>query len=149
MKSTKKKNKESLTALVPVLLPFNPEEILQAANQFFQRPIEFVFLHVIDIRLKDSLNMLDAKSAEGNFTKLKSNAESYLKELNLDENTQLLVVEGVPLIEIIKVSKDLKVDLIMMKSKSTQRQKKIEDLLFGSTAEKVIRASSIPVFCLP
>jgi len=58
-----------------------------------------------------------------------------------------MIVEGIPFAEIVKVANDLAVDLIAMgMHRHTPR---VEQLLFGSTAEKVMRTSSRPVLCVP
>jgi glycine betaine transporter len=58
-----------------------------------------------------------------------------------------MIVEGIPFVEIIKIAKDLDVDMIAMgMHKATFR---VDEILFGSTAEKVLRASHCPVLCVP
>jgi len=58
-----------------------------------------------------------------------------------------MVVEGVPFVEIVKIARDLQVDLIVMGMHSGASR--IDALLFGSTAEKVLRASPCAVLCVP
>jgi glycine betaine transporter len=58
-----------------------------------------------------------------------------------------LISEGVPFIEILKKAKDFAVDAIVIGKIGVRG--KIEKLLFGSTAEKVLRASVFPVIVLP
>jgi nucleotide-binding universal stress UspA family protein len=147
MKQTKQK--ETLSVLVPVKLPFNLTELVQSLERFFPKTMDIVFLHVVDSRVKSSLDLIDPKKAEKNFATIKENSEKSLKEAIDPTKYHSMVVEGLPFLEITKLAKDLKVDLIVMNSKSTGKQKKIEDFLFGSTTERVIRTSTIPVFCLP
>jgi nucleotide-binding universal stress UspA family protein len=58
------------------------------------------------------------------------------------ENYQTFIVPGIPYDEIIKKSMDLPADLIIM---GTQGRSGLDHVLFGSTAEKVVRKSSVPV----
>ncbi|MDK2848172.1 MAG: hypothetical protein PWP34_1525 [Desulfuromonadales bacterium] len=58
------------------------------------------------------------------------------------ENYQTFIVPGIPYDEIIKKSMDLPADLIIM---GTQGRSGLDHVLFGSTAEKVVRKSPVPV----
>lgn len=58
-----------------------------------------------------------------------------------------MVVEGIPFVEIVKVAKDLDVDMIVMGMHRTNFR--VDEILFGGTAEKVLRASHCPVLCVP
>jgi nucleotide-binding universal stress UspA family protein len=53
-----------------------------------------------------------------------------------------LVVRGVPFVEIIKTARDRGVDLIVI---GTHGRTGIDHMLFGSTAEKVVRKAPCPV----
>ena len=53
-----------------------------------------------------------------------------------------LVVRGVPFVEIIKIAKDKNADLIVI---GTHGRTGIDHMLFGSTAEKVVRKAACPV----
>ena len=59
-----------------------------------------------------------------------------------------MVVVGVPFIEILKIARDLDLPMIVMgvRGRSTPPE---EELLFGSTAEKVLRGTRVPVLCVP
>jgi nucleotide-binding universal stress UspA family protein len=59
-----------------------------------------------------------------------------------------MVVVGKPFAEILRIAADLDFSLIVMGIRGG-RQGGIEELLFGSTAEKVLRAVRIPVVCVP
>ena len=50
--------------------------------------------------------------------------------------------------EILRIAADLAFSLIVMGIRG-QHQGEIEEILFGSTAEKVLRAARIPVVCIP
>lgn len=53
-----------------------------------------------------------------------------------------LVVRGVPFVEIIRTAKDKNVDMIVI---GTHGRTGIDHMLFGSTAEKVVRKAHCPV----
>ncbi|MGE4544904.1 MAG: universal stress protein [Pedobacter sp.] len=61
------------------------------------------------------------------------------------ENYQTFIVPGIPYDEIIKKAEDLKADLIIM---GTQGRSGLDHVLFGSTAEKVVRKSPVPVMTI-
>jgi nucleotide-binding universal stress UspA family protein len=58
-----------------------------------------------------------------------------------------IISTGVPFLEILKKAEDFDVDAIVMGKLGTRGP--IDNLLFGSTAEKVIRGSRRPVIVLP
>ena len=58
-----------------------------------------------------------------------------------------MIVEGIPFVEIVKIANDLEVDLIVMGMHRAALR--VDELLFGSTAEKVLRTSGCPVLCVP
>lgn len=58
------------------------------------------------------------------------------------KNVEKMVVRGVPFVEIIRTAKDRKVDLIVI---GTHGRTGIDHMLFGSTAEKVVRKAPCPV----
>jgi nucleotide-binding universal stress UspA family protein len=58
------------------------------------------------------------------------------------ENYQTFIIPGIPYDEIIKKAKELPADLIIM---GTQGRSGLDHVLFGSTAEKVVRKSPVPV----
>ena len=58
------------------------------------------------------------------------------------KDVEQLVVRGVPFVEIIRTAKDKNADLIVI---GTHGRTGIDHMLFGSTAEKVVRKSGCPV----
>ncbi|MDT4968195.1 MAG: hypothetical protein QOJ64_2932 [Acidobacteriota bacterium] len=58
-----------------------------------------------------------------------------------------MVVIGTPFVEILKIARDLDLPMIVMGMRG--RRVPPEELLFGSTAEKVLRGSRVPVLCVP
>jgi len=58
------------------------------------------------------------------------------------QDVEKMVVRGVPFVEIIKTAKERRVDLIVI---GTHGRTGIDHMLFGSTAEKVVRKAACPV----
>ena len=58
-----------------------------------------------------------------------------------------MIVVGLPFVEILKIARDLDLPMIVMgiRGQSTPA----EEILFGSTAEKVLRGTRVPVLCVP
>jgi nucleotide-binding universal stress UspA family protein len=82
---------------------------------------------------------------------MRKRAEAQLQEYvnaSPDEiEVDSIISEGLPFLEILQKADDFAVDAIVMSR--IGRRGKVEDLLFGSTAEKVLRGSSKPVLVLP
>ncbi|MFA5515713.1 MAG: universal stress protein [Desulfuromonadales bacterium] len=61
------------------------------------------------------------------------------------DNFDTFIVPGIPFDEIIKKGEELSADLIVM---ATHGRTGLDHMLFGSTAEKVVRKSPIPVMTI-
>ena len=59
-----------------------------------------------------------------------------------------VVLEGVPFVEIAKMARVEKVDLVVMGSYGG-RSGSVDKIFFGSTAEKVVRTAGCPVLTVP
>jgi nucleotide-binding universal stress UspA family protein len=62
-------------------------------------------------------------------------------------NVERMIVIGIPFVEILKITRDLDLPMIVMGMRG--RSTPPEEVLFGSTAEKVLRGARIPVLCIP
>jgi nucleotide-binding universal stress UspA family protein len=77
-----------------------------------------------------------------------SNFEAMLQDLNVGQvEVERMIVVGSPFVEILKIARDLDLPLIVMGVRG--RSAPPEEILFGSTAERVLRGSRIPVLCVP
>jgi len=65
-----------------------------------------------------------------------------MEVLQTVKDVEKLVVRGVPFVEIIKTAKERHADLIVI---GTHGRTGIDHMLFGSTAEKVVRKAACPV----
>ena len=69
--------------------------------------------------------------------------DKWIAEVSAKVNdVEKMVVRGVPFVEIIKTAKEKSADLIVI---GTHGRTGIDHLLFGSTAEKVVRKAACPV----
>jgi nucleotide-binding universal stress UspA family protein len=66
-------------------------------------------------------------------------------EIASDIKTEIIIKTGKPFVEIIQTASDLDVDLIII---ATHGHSGVEHILFGSTAEKVVRKAPCPVLTL-
>lgn len=69
----------------------------------------------------------------------------YLKKIRGFKNYKVVLKEGEPFVEIIQMAKKESADLIVM---GTHGRTGLDHILFGSTAEKVVRKSSCPVLTI-
>jgi glycine betaine transporter len=77
-----------------------------------------------------------------------SNFNSVLEGLDAGKvNIERMIVVGIPFVEILKIARDLDLPLIVMGIRGQSMP--AEELLFGSTAEKVLRGTRVPVLCVP
>jgi len=79
---------------------------------------------------------------EKSYSKLKQ-LETDLQEVGL--RTKLIVVEGIPYQEIVKVAEDMDVSLIVMGSHG---ERGLIEKIIGSTTERVISHSPVPVLVI-
>ncbi len=112
---------------------------------------EIVVMHAIDPMIVDQFVQMGVGEHSKVLESLKTNARQKLEryKADADDSVQVdtLVCEGEPFLEIVRKADDFAVDAIVM-SKFGQRNP-AKSLLFGSTAEKVIRGSKKPVVVLP
>jgi len=113
---------------------------------------DLTLLHVIDeefIRAAVAAGMGTTDDLRG---RLKEQAEASFDNVLEGIDTgqidiEKMIVVGLPFVEIMKIARDLDLPMIVMgiRGQSTPA----EELLFGSTAEKVLRGTRVPVLCVP
>jgi len=69
----------------------------------------------------------------------------YIKKMRGFKNYKIVLKEGEPFVEIVQMAKKESVDLIVM---GTHGRTGLDHILFGSTAEKVVRKSPCPVLTI-
>ena len=111
---------------------------------------EITALHVVDSEFATRAEAAGLGTRPDIIVKLRTRADEEFGWLTQDKGADRfdpMIVEGVPFVEIVKIAKDLDADLLLMGSHHAQAR--LDELLFGSTAEKVLRACPCPVLCVP
>jgi universal stress protein A len=113
---------------------------------------DLTLLHVIDedfinnavaagLGTSDEITARMRERAEADFARLLEGVETG------EVSVERMVVIGIPFVEILKIARDLDLPMIVMGTRG--RSVPPEEVLFGSTAEKVLRGSRVPVLCVP
>jgi len=139
--------------LVPVDFSENSLKAAEFALSLVDPEGEVCLLHVIDSDFIERVSEEGFSEAEEAINRLRESAERRLQEIVSSRETKqpeidIMVVVGKPFAEILRVANDLFFEMIVLSTRG-RRQSSIEDVLFGSTADKVLRASRIPVVCIP
>ena len=113
---------------------------------------DLTLLHVIDENFVDDAVAAGLGTSDDIRGRLREQAEgSFINMLegidNQGVNIEKMTVVGSPFIEILKIARDLDLPMIVMGVKG--RSTPPEEILFVSTAERVLRGSRIPVLCVP
>lgn len=113
---------------------------------------DLTLLHVIDEEFVERVVAAGLGSTEDVRHRLKelaeTNFDSVLEGIEAGGvNLERMIVVGVPFVEILKIARDLDLPMIVMGIRG--RSIAAEELLFGSTAEKVLRGTRVPVLCVP
>ena len=139
--------------LVPV--DFSPTSInaVRVAAGFAAPDGDLTLLHVIDEGFIHEAVAAGLGTSEEITGRLRERAEidftTMIDDLEAGEvNIERMIVVGTPFVEILKIARDLDLPMIVMgvRGRSTPPP---EEVLFGSTAEKVLRGTRVPVLCVP
>jgi universal stress protein A len=113
---------------------------------------DLTLLHVVDEEFVQAAVAAGMGSTDEIIARLKEQAENNFTLILEGLQTSTVTVEkmtvvGLPFVEILKIARDLDLPMIVMgiRGQSTSA----EELLFGSTAEKVLRGTRVPVLCVP
>jgi universal stress protein A len=138
--------------LVP--MDFSPCSVnaLRVAVGMAEPEGDLTLLHVVDEEFIQGVVAAGMGTTEDVRQRLKEQAEAnfanVLEGLESGQVTiEKMIVVGLPFVEILKIARDLDLPMIVMgiRGQSTPA----EELLFGSTAEKVLRGTRVPVLCVP
>jgi len=113
---------------------------------------DLTLLHAIDQEFIDAAAAAGLGSVNEITARLRAQAETNFATMLEDIDTgsvdiDRMTVIGVPFIEILKIARDLDLPMIVMGVK--RHSSPPEEVLFGSTAEKVLRGARVPVLCVP
>ena len=138
--------------LVPV--DFSPTSInaVRVALGIASPGGDLTLLHVIDRDFVEDAVAAGMGTSDDITARVRAQAESSfesaLEGVGTDEvDIERMIVVGVPFVEILKITRDLDLPMIVMGVRG--RSSPPEELLFGSTAEKVLRGTRVPVLCVP
>ncbi len=113
---------------------------------------DLTLLHVVDEDFVRAAVAAGIGTTEDIRARLKEQAEAsvpnVLEGIDVGQvDIEKMIVVGIPFVEILKIARDLDLPMIVMgiQGQSTPA----EELLFGSTAEKVLRGTRVPVLCVP
>lgn len=149
---TKKAPFEFNSLLVPTDFSQASEAAVERAMSLAsgEKPV-LILLHVIDPSLVEFAAGHGWGSADEVIADMRQRAQEEM--VNYEQRAQdgieidVIISEGVPFLEILRKAEDFAVDAIVIGKIGTRGA--IEKLLFGSTAEKVLRGSRKPVIVLP
>ncbi len=137
--------------LVPVDFSDYSKNALKYANQFakfFNAQVSVIYVIEPLVYPSDfSLGQVAIPTVEYDMQdKAKEELEVLVKEEFGDlENSKVIIKAGKPFVEIIETAAEIDADLIII---ATHGHTGVEHLLFGSTAEKVVRKAPCPVLSL-
>ena len=120
--------------------------------QTFQAKI--ILVHVISLKRVAVLSEYLGQESDAVVATLRERAQQQLEDFLKRWNSQGLAVEsivsvGAPFQEIAVIARDLAVDLVAIGGYGRAGRGPIEEVFFGSTAEKVVRLLPCPVLCVP
>ena len=138
--------------LVPVDFSQTSINALRVAIGIAEPDGDITLLHVIDDSFLNDAVAAAMGTKEEITERLREQADvaftNMLEGLEVGEvNIEQMIVVGRPFVEILKIARDLDLPMIVMGVRG--RSTPAEDVLFGSTAEKVLRGTRIPVLCVP
>ncbi len=113
---------------------------------------DLTLLHVIDQNFIDDAVAASLGTSDEIKAHLRERAETDFNSLleGIDPGDVAIgrmTVVGIPFVEILKIARDLDLPMIVMGVRG--RSTPPEEILFGSTAEKVLRGTRVPVLCVP
>lgn len=113
---------------------------------------DLTLLHVIDEQFIEDAVAASLGQSEEIRERLRQyaerNFETILQDIDIGQvDVEKMIVVGSPFVEILKIARDLDLPMIVMGVRG--RSTPPEEVLFGSTAEKVLRGSRVPVLCVP
>ncbi len=138
--------------LVPVDFSATSLNAVRVAVGLAEPDGDITLLHVIDKDFVEDAVAAGMGSSDDITARLREQAESSfaatLEGVQTGEvNVERMIVFGSPFVEILKIARDLDLPMIVMGVRG--RSLPPEDVLFGSTAEKVLRGTRVPVLCVP
>jgi len=125
-----------------------------AKNLAIRFGAKLVLLHVIQQHIVTRLAEHLKVEPDSLMPEFREEAQQHLDEILAqydrdDLEIASMVTVGIPFQEIAVIARDLAADLIVMGGYGRSGRGPIEEVFFGSTAEKVVRLLPCPVLCVP
>ncbi|MBM4293430.1 MAG: universal stress protein [Deltaproteobacteria bacterium] len=127
----------------------------QAAKKLAQAfGAKVVLLHVINQTVMERLAEHMNVELEALLPELREKAQQqlsgFLKKCATEaREVESMVALGIPFQEIAVIARELAVDLVVLGGYGRRGRGPIDEVFFGSTAEKVVRLLPCPVLCVP
>ncbi len=137
--------------LVPIDFSNYSQNLLNYSNSFAKIFGAKIFLiHVVEpiiYPVDFSMGQIDFPATDSDIAKKAKEELQNLADTSIDKNTEteVIIKSGKPFVEINETARELDIDLIII---ATHGHTGVEHLLFGSTAEKVVRKAPCPVLTL-
>ena len=140
------------TLLVPIDFSAISQSVFDQALELTQGDdAAVILLHVVDTAMADLAAGAGLGQRDEVLHTMRTRAQRDLEELKARSKStvdvQTIVSEGIPFLEILRKADDFEVDAILM-GKFGHRGR-IEQLLFGTTAERVVRGATRAVIVFP
>ena len=115
---------------------------------------KLILLHVISMKSLGVLAEYLEQKPDTLVPDLRQRAQQQVTDFLNRWNTagvevETMVAVGVPFQEIAVIARELAVDLVILGGYGRSGRGPIEEVFFGSTAEKVVRLLPCPVLCIP
>jgi nucleotide-binding universal stress UspA family protein len=140
------------TILVPIdFSPCSLEAFRMAVSMARRYEAELLLVHVVDTRMLAAVERLGIPVKADQMKTIRHRLRLSFRGIMESEKgvkMRRLILEGSPFTEIMRLARTQKVDMIVMGAYGG-RTGEVEKIFFGSTAEKVVRASPCPVLCVP
>ncbi len=137
--------------LVPIDFSGYSKNLLNYANNFAKKfQAKIILVHVVEpiiYPVDFSMGQIDFPATDSEIATKAKDELHKLAETIIDKNieSQVIIKSGKPFVEINETARELDIDLIII---ATHGHTGVEHLLFGSTAEKVVRKAPCPVLTL-
>jgi glycine betaine transporter len=138
--------------LVPIDASAPSLKPLEYALSMVSSEGEIYLLHVIDMDFIEKIEQNELSTKEVIIEKLRNRAEESLDKIIADysdssKKLNKMVVVGIPFVEILRIANDLDFSLIIMGIRG--KPNPLKEIFFGSTVDRVLRATRVPVVCVP
>ncbi len=137
--------------LVPIDFSNYSQNLLNYSKNFAEIFGAKLFLiHVVEpiiYPVDFSMGQIDFPATDSDIAKKAKEELQNLADTSIGKNieTEVIIKSGKPFVEINETARELDIDLIII---ATHGHTGVEHLLFGSTAEKVVRKAPCPVLTL-